>query len=104
MSDTPNTGPEWSTCTLEDGIVRGDTTITDLKLRKPRTGELRGLNLQDLMRLDIGALCTLVPRISDPTLTMQEVEAMTPLDIGTVGAQVLGFFMTAAQRRDTGLG
>lgn len=103
MSDTPFSAANWATCTLQDGVTRGDTKITDLRLREPKAGELRGLNLQDLMRLDVGAIITILPRISDPILTQVEAENMSMVDLGTVGAQILGFFMTDEQRKATGI-
>jgi hypothetical protein len=39
---------------------------------------LRGLALQDLMRTDIVALLTLIPRISNPPLTAPEVDNLGP--------------------------
>ena len=50
---TPNT------VTLETPIKRGDQVITSLSLRKPAAGELRGVALADLLRLDVAALITL---------------------------------------------
>ena len=34
---------------LDEPIKRGDTTITQLELRKPMSGELRGVSLSDLL-------------------------------------------------------
>ena len=93
----------WTDCSLEDGIRRGDDIIRTIRLRQPRAGELRGLNLQALMRLDIASLVALLPRITDPSLLQSEIEDMTPVDIGIVGEQVLGFFMTSQQRKAVGL-
>ncbi|MGQ5250746.1 phage tail assembly protein, partial [Xanthomonas arboricola] len=43
---------------LDQPIVRGEQTITDLKVRKPGAGELRGLKLTDVLQLDVTALAT----------------------------------------------
>ncbi|KFA28137.1 tail protein, partial [Xanthomonas vasicola pv. vasculorum NCPPB 1326] len=49
--------------------MRGEQTITQINVRKPGAGELRGLKLTDVLQLDVTALATLLPRISSPTLT-----------------------------------
>lgn len=91
----------WVQCRLEDGFQRGDTLIRDIRLRKPNTGELRGLNLQKLMTLDIDGLIAVLPRITDPIMIPAEVAALSPIDITILGAEFLTFFMTAEQRTMT---
>jgi len=66
---------------LEEPIKRGDTKITEITLRKPAAGELRGLKLTDLLHGDVNATIRLVPRISQPTLTEQDVAAMDIADL-----------------------
>nr|WP_289883486.1 phage tail assembly protein [Xanthomonas arboricola]MDN0204411.1 phage tail assembly protein [Xanthomonas arboricola pv. corylina]MDN0217475.1 phage tail assembly protein [Xanthomonas arboricola pv. corylina] len=79
-------------------MVRGEQTITDLKVRKPGAGELRGLKLAELLQMDVTALATLLPRISSPTLTTADVNAMDPADLLAVGQEVALFFLPKAQR------
>lgn len=76
---------------LDQPITRGEQTITDLKVRKPGAGELRGLKLTDVLQLDVTALATLLPRISSPTLTTADVNAMDPADLLAVGQEVQVF-------------
>ncbi|KHL56562.1 phage tail assembly protein [Xanthomonas cannabis] len=83
---------------LDQPIVRGEQTITDLKVRKPGAGELRGLKLVDVLQMDITALTTLLPRISSPTLTTADINAMDPADLLAVGQEVALFFLPKAQR------
>lgn len=66
---------------LEQAIKRGESSITSIRLRKPAAGELRGLKLLDLLNGDVNATIRLVPRISEPTLTEQEVAALEPADL-----------------------
>lgn len=47
-----------SNITLDTPIKRGDQVISVLTLRKPGSGELRGVSLMDLMRMDVSALHT----------------------------------------------
>ncbi|AOD13556.1 phage tail assembly protein [Xanthomonas fragariae] len=83
---------------LDQPIVRGEQTISELKVRKPGAGELRGLKLTDVLQLDVTALATLLPRISSPTLTTADVNAMDPADLLAVGQEVQVFFLPKAQR------
>lgn len=84
---------------LVEPIVRGDSQITSLILRKPKSGELRGLTLQDLLTTDIGTIMTLVPRISDPILTDAEARDLDPADLAEIGGVIRGFFLTRAERK-----
>ncbi|HYC80799.1 MAG TPA: phage tail assembly protein [Croceibacterium sp.] len=84
--------------TLANPVRRGDSEIAAVVLRKPLGGDLRGLTLQDVLQSDVNALIKLVPRISDPPLTEQEVAALEADDIAEVGGTIFGFFMTPAQK------
>lgn len=86
------------TITLETPLKRGDQTITSIALRKPASGELRGVALSDLLRLDVAALITVLPRISTPMLLPQELNQMDVVDLVALGGGVVGFFMTKAER------
>lgn len=96
---TPNT------ITLDTPIKRGDQTITAISLRKPNAGELRGLNLTDLLQMDVSALQRVLPRISSPSLTEVDVSGMDPADLLQCGSVVAGFLLpkdamsTASQQK-----
>jgi hypothetical protein len=87
-----------SSVTFENPVRRGETLIESITLRKPRAGELRGLSLQALGQSDVNQLIALIPRISEPPLTLQEVEAMEIEDIGAIGSVVFDFFLGTEQR------
>ena len=86
---------ENKTVTLDQAIQRGDTTITDVQLRKPKAGEMRGLNMADVLQMDVNALTKLLPRITD--LTEKEVNDMDPADLLKAGVVVVGFLMGSQQ-------
>lgn len=90
--------PAPHTVDLDTPIVRGEQTISRVTLRKPAAGELRGIALADLLRLEVGSLHTLLPRITTPTLTTQDVAKLDPCDLVAIGGEVVGFFMTRAER------
>lgn len=83
---------------LVEPIVRGETSIDTVVLRKPKSGELRGMTLQDLLTTDVGTIITLVPRISDPILTDIEARELDPSDLAQIGGVIRGFFLTPAER------
>ena len=90
--------PAPSGITLETPLKRGDQTITSISLRKPAAGELRGIALADLLRLDVAALITVLPRITTPTLTAQDVGQLDLVDLTALGGELLGFFVSKADR------
>lgn len=83
---------------LDTPIKRGETEVTKVSLRKPASGELRGVNLADLLQMDVSALEKVIPRISDPTLTTHEVQGLDPADLFQLGAAVSGFLLPKAMR------
>ncbi len=103
MSDSPapekNNGPLWVPCHFETGFTRGEEQIRKVMLRKPRGGELRGLTLQDLLRADVGAILTVLPRISDPIMTVADAESLEADDLAEAGDVITGFFLTSAQKK-----
>lgn len=78
---------------LDKPITRGSNTHKSLTLRKPASGELRGVSLLDLMQMDVQALSKVLPRITSPSLTTQEVSAMDPADLLACGVAVSGFLL-----------
>jgi hypothetical protein len=86
-----NTDP--NTIMLDTPIQRGEQTITSITLRKPASGELRGIALTELLQLDVAALQKVLPRISTPTLTEQDVGRLDPADLVQLGTKVAGFLL-----------
>jgi len=85
--------PITETVPLDTPIKRGEQTITEITLRKPDSGGLRGVSLTALLQMDVDALTAVVPRISTPTLTAPEVRAMDPADLVQIGGAVAGFLL-----------
>ena len=88
--------PTSVTVPLETPIIRGQQTITDLTLRRPLSGDLRGLALADIVQLNVTALGKLLPRISTPTLTEADVARIDPADLLALGGEIAGFFLRKA--------
>lgn len=86
--------------TLDEPFQRGHTTIEKITIRKPSSGELRGASLSALGELDVAALQLVLPRITNPTLTQQDVAKLAPADLIQCGVAVAGFLLKKAQRRE----
>jgi hypothetical protein len=91
--------PESVTVQLDTAIQRDGDKIEKLVLRKPMAGELRGLSLAEVLNLDVDSVTKLIPRISTPTLTEQEVRNMDPADLVEAGKEIAGFLL---QKRHKG--
>jgi hypothetical protein len=85
---------------LDQPIVRGKTTITEIEVRKPKSGELRGLSLIDIGRLETAALHKLLPRITIPPITTEEAQELDPSDLMALGVEAASFLMQKRQKTD----
>ncbi|MDF3822598.1 phage tail assembly protein [Leptospira sp. 96542] len=94
-SDTPVVVDE-NVIELDQPVPRKGGEITQITLRRPRSGELRGLSIGALAQMDVSALIVLVPRISSPTLTGNEVADMDPADMTKIALKVAGFLTPKA--------
>lgn len=89
---------EMITVKLDNPIKRGDDgeEIKKISLRKPNAGELRGLSMADLARLDVNAVLKLLPRITVPTLSQDEVNKLQTEDLFTCCTEIGSFLLTKA--------
>jgi hypothetical protein len=95
---TSNVPVTFKAITLDEPIKRGDSVISEVTIRRPKSGELRGVSLMDLGNLNVAALQTILPRITQPTLTAQEVANMDPADLTELGSEVAIFLVKKADR------
>lgn len=104
-TDLPDVQPlaDDNTVILDTPIRRGTSTIDSITLRKPNSGELRGVSLADLLQMDVNSLIKVIPRISTPTLTPIEVSAMDPADLFALSAKVSGFLLQKSLKTDASL-
>ncbi len=83
---------------LETPIERGEQKIATLQLRKPGSGELRGLSLTQLLAMNVDELIRLLPRITIPPITEPEAEALDPADLTACAIEVADFLMPAGKK------
>ena len=89
-----------NTETLDTPIKRGNSEITEVTLRKPSAGELRGVSLAELLQMKVDALQTVLPRITNPILHKQDMATLDPADLVNMGTVVVGFLLTKETKRD----
>lgn len=82
------------TVTLETPIQRGENAITEISVRKPGAGELRGTSLVNLLNMDVAALETVLPRITTPPIFKHDFATLDPADLVQLGVEVSGFLLT----------
>ncbi len=88
-----------NTVTLDTPILRGKSVIERITLRKPQSGELRGVHLVDLLNMDVATLFKILPRISSPTITAPEAAALDPADLLACAAKLPVFCCRSRRRR-----
>ena len=81
---------------LQEPVIRGEMTISKLHIRKPKSGELRGVDLGAVLNANVDAIMQLLPRVTVPTLIKHEVEAMDPADLLMCGMALVSFFVPKA--------
>lgn len=92
-----------NTVTLDTPIRRGTISIESITLRKPNSGELRGVSLVELLQMDVGSLIKVLPRISSPSITAVEVAGMDPADLLALSSKISGFLLQKSAMTDASL-
>jgi hypothetical protein len=92
-----------NTVTLDTPIKRGKTIIDTLTLRKPASGELRGVQLVELLNMDVATLIKILPRITSPGITAPEAAGMDPADLLACGSKISGFLLQRSVKTDASL-
>ncbi|KAF0115501.1 MAG: phage-related tail protein [Hyphomonadaceae bacterium] len=81
-------------------LVFGDQTIEKVLIRKPLSGELRGLSLIDVGRLELDALFKVLPRVTMPSIPRESLEKMDLSDLMAMGLKVAGFLTPRRMKTD----
>lgn len=80
---------------LDNPIKFGEQTLTSITIRKPNVRALYGTKIADLLQGDVTAICTILPRISEPNLTKTQIDQLEPADL----AQISGVIMLFLQQK-----
>ena len=97
-AQAPAKNPNEEVITLDTPITRVEQQITEVTLRKPMSGELRGVTLSDLAQMDVLALRKVLPRISTPSLTDHEIGRLDPADLFQCGVAVASFLVRKSDK------
>ncbi|WP_318389663.1 phage tail assembly protein [Enterobacter sp.] len=81
------------TVTLDAPVVRGTMSITEIVVRKPNSGALRGARLQALMDMDVDSMMLVLPRVTTPALTRAEVAMLEPGDLLQLSLELVSFLL-----------
>lgn len=81
-----------TTVTLKAPVDIDGKKTTEISLREPKAGELRGVQLVQLMAGDMATLAKVVPRISEPPLTENQIHQMSLSDMTSLYTGLSGFF------------
>jgi len=93
-------GPNFRTVTLDEPIMQGETSISTLQLRRPGSGELRGLSLVRLGQMEVDEIRKLLPRIAMPTITEVDVDKIDPADMMEIAGELGDFLLSKRRRAD----
>lgn len=77
--------------TLDNPVKRGEQVIKQVTLMKPNAGTLRGVSLASVAHSEVDALIKVLPRMTAPMLTEQEVAALELPDLVELADKVVGF-------------
>ncbi len=91
--------------TLQTPVLRkGSDPITEVTLRKPCVGDLRGCgSMIELVKMDVRAVEKVLPRITSPSLLPEEIAVMDIADIFALAGVLSGFFATQADKEAFGM-
>lgn len=79
--------------TLQEPVEIDGAPVTEITLRRPKAGELRGLSVSALMQLDVTAMLKVLPRITVPPVPAHALEGMDPADFTDLATRVSLFFV-----------
>lgn len=84
--------------TFDTPIEQAGQSIKKVRLRRPVTGDLRGLKLFEIMQSDINTMIRLLPRITEPALAPDTILALPVADMTGLSGRVISFFISPRQQ------
>lgn len=98
-----HTGRPWKAVTFDTPLKRAGGEVTRVIVRKPIGGDYRGAKMTEVWAMDIIALSTIVPRVTEPTIHKAEFLAMEAEDCAQIGGKIVDFLLSKSQRAEAGL-
>ncbi|MEI7214260.1 phage tail assembly protein [Pectobacterium versatile] len=89
---------------LQNPITRkgGDVKEVTITGALKQAGSLRGLKVYDVMTSDVDSLLTLLPRVTSPALTKEELTRMDTWDFCQLSNAVATFLQPSSLANETG--
>ncbi|HAV5548537.1 MULTISPECIES: phage tail assembly protein [Acinetobacter] len=81
-------------------IQMGEGMITHITVRKPGVKALSGTSLQAIYQYDVDALCKVLPRVTSPALTPQQIYQMDTVDFANLGGHLVTFLYPEAVQKE----
>lgn len=97
--------PDVQIIDLDEHIKIGQTTYTQIEVRKPSVPALRKIRIADVLNGDVNSICTILPLCTTPTIsqTMLNSGVVEPADIIQLGAAVIYFLQPKSVRAELSL-
>ncbi|BBG60486.1 MULTISPECIES: phage tail assembly protein [Providencia] len=89
------------TVVLDEPLTRGETTISEIVVRKPNSGALRGVRLAALIEMDVDSAMLVLPRVTTPALTKSEILMMNPADMMSLTKELVLFLLPKSVTTDS---
>jgi len=86
---------------LTTPVTIGKDKVSEITLREPSPGELRGVKLSNLLQLDVATVITVLPRVTTPYLDEGTVSKLPMKDFTKLGTTLMGFFVDADEMGQT---
>jgi len=96
QTEQQNTTQHYATNTvlvsLSAPLKVGETEYTQLTLRRPNGGDLRGCKLLDLLQMDVDAITLVLPRICTELPSQHVALMLDPVDLTELSKKLVSFF------------
>lgn len=79
--------------TLSTPLVWGEEKISELALRRPNAGDLRGVKLTAIQDMEVSTLLALLPRICLTPLGRNVLDTLDPADVVAIYGELADFFV-----------
>jgi len=87
--------------TLSTPLTIGKDQVSEITLREPSPGELRGVKLSNLLQLDVATVITVLPRVTAPYLDEGTISKLPMRDFTKLATGLVGFFVDAGETEPT---
>lgn len=90
---------------LDEPIKIGETTFSQIEVRKPSVPALRKIRIAEILNGDVNSICTILPLCTTPILSQQMLNSglVEPADIVQLGAAVIYFLQPKSVRAELSL-